>query len=71
MYNTPGKTVEVIIAPDGSVKIDAKGFNGMGCTEATAAIEKALSGGAGVQRSLKPEASIPAVNTPNYGTNRN
>lgn len=41
---------------DGTSKVEAIGFNGMGCTEATAAIEAALSGGAPVARTLKPEA---------------
>ena len=36
------KTIEVIIGPDGSLKIDAVGFQGADCEKATAFLEKAL-----------------------------
>jgi hypothetical protein len=36
------KTIEVIIGPDGSLKIDAVGFQGADCERATAFLEKAL-----------------------------
>ena len=36
------KTIEVVVAPDGTVKIDAIGFTGPDCEKATAFLEKAL-----------------------------
>lgn len=36
------KTIEVIVSPDGEVKIEAVGFSGSSCTKATEALEKAL-----------------------------
>lgn len=36
------KTIEVIVAPDGTLKIDAVGFTGTDCEKATAFLEKAL-----------------------------
>ena len=40
--NTKTKTIEVIVAPDGTLKIDAIGFSGSDCEKATAFLEKAL-----------------------------
>lgn len=45
--------VEVIITPTGQVTIDAVGFKGGACKEATAALEKALGTVTGTKR--KPE----------------
>ncbi|MEI6166497.1 MAG: DUF2997 domain-containing protein [bacterium] len=36
------KSIEVIVGPDGSLKIDAVGFQGADCERATAFLEKAL-----------------------------
>lgn len=36
------KTIEVVVAPDGTIKIDAIGFTGPDCEKATAFLEKAL-----------------------------
>ena len=36
------KTIEVIVAPDGSLKIEAMGFKGADCERATAFLERAL-----------------------------
>jgi len=47
------KTIEVIIGPDGSLKIDAVGFQGADCEKVTAFLEKAL--GAVKGRQKKPE----------------
>ena len=47
------KAIEVVIQPDGSLKIDAVGFNGSDCDKATAFLEKALGQPVGKQR--KPE----------------
>lgn len=48
-------TINVDISPEGDIKIDAIGFTGKACEEATRALEQAL----GVQsgpRQMKPEA---------------
>ena len=39
---TKTKTIEVIVASDGTLKIDAIGFTGSDCEKATAFLEKAL-----------------------------
>jgi hypothetical protein len=48
-----GKTIEVIVQPDGSLKIDAAGFQGADCEKATAFLEQALGQTTGKQK--KPE----------------
>lgn len=45
--------IVVDISPDGEVRIEAQGFVGCGCTEATRLLEQALGGR--VERTLKPE----------------
>ena len=47
------KSIEVIIQPDGSLKIDAVGFTGSDCEQATAFLEDAL--GQASSRQRKPE----------------
>ncbi len=47
------KTIEVIVAPDGSIQIDAVGFQGTDCERATAFLEDAL--GSVADRQRKPE----------------
>jgi hypothetical protein len=47
------KAIEVIVGPDGSLKIDAVGFQGADCERATAFLEKALGTVKGRQK--KPE----------------
>lgn len=49
-----GQEIRVDIAEDGTVKIEAIGYEGPACTAATAALEKAL-GITGTGRKLKPE----------------
>lgn len=49
------RKVIVRIDPLGRPQIEAVGFNGIGCTEATQAIEAALAGSGGVDRVIKPE----------------
>jgi len=46
-------TIEIEIAPDGSVEIDAVGFKGADCEKATKAYEDALGGK--VTATRKPE----------------
>lgn len=47
------KTIEVIVNPDGSLKIDAVGFQGADCEKATRFLEQALGKASGRQK--KPE----------------
>ncbi len=47
------KTIEVIVNPDGSLKIDAVGFQGSDCEQATRFLEDALGKSTG--RRKKPE----------------
>ena len=47
------KSIEVVIGPDGGLKIEALGYKGADCERATAFLEKAL--GRISNRSKKPE----------------
>lgn len=47
------KSIEVIISPDGGIKIDAVGFKGADCEQATRFLEQAL--GVSKQKQRKPE----------------
>jgi len=49
------KKVVVVIDPMGNTKVEAIGFNGVGCEAATKPIEEALAGAVGMTRVLKPE----------------
>lgn len=49
------KQVVIDISPAGSVKIEAQGFNGVGCAKATADIEIALGGEVAKKKTKKPE----------------
>lgn len=54
-------SIVVDISPTGTVKIDASGFKGKSCTEATQTIEVALGGMVkGSDRKHKPEFFAPA-----------
>ena len=55
------RSIEVIIQPDGSLKIDAVGFSGSDCDKATAFLEAALGQTTGRQR--KPEYYTTARRT--------
>ena len=44
------KSIEVIVQPDGSLKIDAVGFQGADCEKATAFLEQALGQTTGRQK---------------------
>jgi hypothetical protein len=46
-------TIEVIVAPDGAIQIDAVGFKGADCEHATKFLEEAL--GVVQQKQKKPE----------------
>ena len=47
------KTIDVIVGPDGGIKIEATGFKGADCEKATAFLEKAL--GTVGKKTRKPE----------------
>lgn len=49
------KRIKIEIDPLGNPKIEAEGFVGNACEQATAPIEKALAGGEGFTKELKPE----------------
>ena len=48
-----GRSIDVIVHPDGSLKIDAVGFQGADCEKATRFLEEAL--GQATSRQRKPE----------------
>ncbi len=47
------RSIEIIIAPDGALTIDAVGFKGADCDQATKFLEQAL--GVAKQKQRKPE----------------
>jgi len=47
------KTIEIIVSPTGEIQIDAKGFKGADCEQATQFLEEAL--GVVGQKTRKPE----------------
>jgi hypothetical protein len=49
------RKIKIRIDKMGNTVVEADGFNGQGCEAATAPIERALTGGQGVERSFKPE----------------
>lgn len=55
-YGSNQRRVAIKIDPLGRTTVEAQGFMGVGCEAATAPLEKALSGGNGVDvREFKPE----------------
>jgi hypothetical protein len=55
------KTIKVQFAPDGTSKVEAFGFSGKACVDATRAIEAAI--GKSSQRTDKKEMHVKAVRT--------
>ena len=47
------KTITIIVAPDGKTKVEAHGFDGQSCTDATKFLETAL--GRKTEQQFKPE----------------
>lgn len=47
------KQIEVVVSPEGEVVINAVGFKGQGCEQATKALEQAM--GTSGKRTKKPE----------------
>jgi hypothetical protein len=60
------RTIEVIVLPDGSLKIDAVGFKGVDCEKATSFLEKALGQIKG--KAKKPEHYRQAQNQQQIGS---
>lgn len=54
-----GKRIKVSIDAIGNPKVEAIGFNGVGCEAATASIEAALNSSPSADREFKPEWSAP------------
>lgn len=50
------KKIELIIDPAGNVTVEAFGYKGQGCKNATKALEEALAGGGEAETTWKPEA---------------
>lgn len=55
------KQIKVTVDAIGNSKVEALGFNGVGCEAATKSVEDALAGGKGMTRVLKPEWQNPAT----------
>lgn len=55
------KQIKVTIDPLGNSKVEAIGYNGVGCEAATKTVEDALASGrgGGVERVMKPEWMNP------------
>lgn len=53
------KEIVISVTPAGSTTVDAQGFQGCGCEEATEQIELVLGGGV-VKKERKPEYYAPA-----------
>ncbi|HWL08201.1 MAG TPA: DUF2997 domain-containing protein [Planctomicrobium sp.] len=47
------RTIEIVVAPDGSSRVETRGYVGNACREASRLIEQAL--GQSVNEQLKPE----------------
>jgi hypothetical protein len=56
------RRIIVKVSPTGGITVEAEGFQGKGCTDATKAIEEAL--GSRTARTLKPEFVRQTANQP-------
>ena len=59
------KTIEIIVTPIGDTSIDAVGFKGAGCEQATRFLEQAL--GANTRRVKKPEYNQQVIGRQQQG----
>lgn len=55
------QTLEILIAPDGSTRVETKGYSGRTCREASRFLEQAL--GQPTQETLTPEFYQTSVET--------
>ena len=62
-----GRTIEVVVGPDGTLKIDAVGFQGADCEKATQFLEEALGQVSGRQRKPEYQRRNRAVTTQRVG----
>ena len=60
-------TIEIIIYPDGTLKIDAIGFKGADCEQATKFLESALGQTAQKQRKPEYHQSARSINQQKIG----
>lgn len=70
-FNTPGqpKRIEITITADGSTKIEAFNFHGVGCKDATKQLEMVLAGPGG-HTDTKPKPDFYQSITPSQGLTR-
>jgi len=54
------KQIEITVKPDGTVKLDATGFQGGACKKTTEPLRKMLFGTKPIKEELKPEFYIEA-----------
>jgi hypothetical protein len=52
------KTIEIIVAPDGTSRVETKGFTGSECQASSQFVEQAL--GRSTEEQLKPEFYVQA-----------
>jgi uncharacterized glyoxalase superfamily protein PhnB len=62
------KSIEVVVQPDGSLKIEALGFQGADCEKATAFLEKALGTTLTRKRKAERYQATAAKSTQKVGT---
>ena len=60
---TMKRTIEIVVSPTGEIRIEAVGFSGSGCKEATKALEEAL----GTRERFQPK---PEYHQQNRRTNQ-
>jgi len=59
--------IEIILSPDGGVSVDAQGFKGKSCEEATAFIEKTLGEAKNYRKKPEYYARADAKQNTNVG----
>jgi len=62
-----GRTIEVVVGPDGTLKIDAVAFQGADCEKATQFLEEALGQVSARQRKPEYQCRNRAVTTQRVG----
>lgn len=60
------RSIVMEVAPDGSIKIEAMNFKGVGCAEATKALEQAM-GTAGKREKKNPDWFVQEVGSNKVG----
>ena len=64
MTETSSKTIEIIVKPDGSTSLEAKGFAGSECRAASDIIEQALGSRASEQLTSEFHQSVAGIQQP-------